>query len=293
VLLVAAHGLATPRADRRAYVLAAAGAVLSVVLTPSGIGTLAAPGLHLFDPPRQIQEWALPDPLTVPGAMWAILLGLVVLSACLSTPARTRDVIVLVPVALLSLLAVRHTPLFAIAATPYLVAHLPPALRVIAARFGIAGEEAAPRPRRVPAGIDVALAAAGTVLMVGAVVLGPRDPEESGFPSAALPLLPSGPGVLAQYDWGGWLIWRAPATPVFVDGRLVPYRGAVLSDYRTVVEARPGWREVIDRRGIRWILVRPGDPVAVRAQELGWRTHARSAGFVLIAVSESSPQSRP
>ncbi|MBM4435163.1 MAG: hypothetical protein FJ028_08700, partial [Chloroflexi bacterium] len=141
VLLVSAHGILADRPRRRAYAAAAAAALLSFVLTPAGIGTLAAPGVHLADPPREIQEWALPDPTTAAGALWAAVLALVVLAASLSHRTRTRDVLIVVPVAVLSLLAVRHMPLFAIAATPYLAEHLPVALRAIGARLGVAGRE--------------------------------------------------------------------------------------------------------------------------------------------------------
>lgn len=285
VMLVSAHGLISDRPQRRGYTVAVIGAALALVLTPAGLGTLTAPGIHLFDPPRQIQEWALPDPTTPAGALWALVLGLVIAVASLSGPGRARDVIVIVPVALLSLLAIRHTPLFAIAAVPYLAAHLPDAARALGARIGLAGDVAAGAHRRPPAALDVAIALSGIALLVGAIAIAPREPDEAGFPTAALGELRSGPGLFAQYDWGGWLIWRAPRTPVFVDGRLVPYRGAILSDYRTVVEARPGWRDVVRERGIRWILVRPVDPVAVRAQQLGWHATG-SASFVLIEVSD-------
>ena len=285
MLLVTLHGSLTDRSGRPMYAAAASLTLLSFVLTPAGIGTLTAPGLHLFDPPRQIQEWSLPDPTTPAGALWALLIVLVIATASLAGHARPRDVIVVVPVALLSLVAIRHTPLFAIAATPYLADRLPVAARVLGARLGLVGNGAPPARRTAPAGIDTALVIAGAALMLASLASAPREPEEAGFPTAALAALPAGPGVLAQYDWGGWLIWRAPATPVFVDGRLVPYRGAVLADYRTVLEARPGWRDAVRRRGITRILVRPGDPVAVRAHQLGWRTTAGSS-FVLIEVPD-------
>ncbi|MDE3192764.1 MAG: hypothetical protein KGN00_03655 [Chloroflexota bacterium] len=292
VALVAAWGLATDRALRRGYVVALAGAVASCVLTPAGIGTLGAPGFHLLQPPREIQEWAIPDPTTLAGAVWALILGLVVATAALTPRARARDVVLVVPLALLSLVAIRHTPLFAIAATPVLAERLPVALRVAFA--GAVGAAVAP-PRRaaIPRGADVALGLAGLVLLVAGVALAPRAVDEEGFPVGALARLPQGPGLFAQYDWGGWLIWNAPTTPVFVDGRLTPYLGAVMDDYRTVLEARPGWRGVVSRRGIRWILVRRRDPVAVRATDLGWPVLARGPSFVLIQVSDAYQGTRP
>ena len=121
-------------------------------------------------------------------------------------------------------------------------------------------------------------------MLAAAAATGTDAPDLSGYPVAAVPLLRPGPGLLNQYDWGGYLIWSAPKTPVFVDGRLVPYLGSVMDDYTTVVGVHPGWREVIARRGIRQILARPTDPVAVRARDLGWPIRASSDTFVLIDV---------
>jgi hypothetical protein len=130
---------------------------------------------------------------------------------------------------------------------------------------------------------EIALVIAAVVLAVAARI-GVSSPELSGYPTAALAALRPGPGLLNQYDWGGYLIWAAPATPVFVDGRLIPYLNGVLDDYTTVLGVHPGWRDVISRRGIRQILVRPSDPVAVRARDLGWPIRASSDTFVLIDV---------
>src|SRR5207244_3328892 len=132
--------------------------------------------------------------------------------------------------------------------------------------------------------IDGAAIAVATVVLATAIAIGTDAPTLSGFPAGALGALRPGPGLLNQYDWGGYLIWAAPGTPVFVDGRLVPYLGAVMDDYTTVVGVHPGWRDVIARRGIRQILVRPTDPVAVRARDLGWPIRASSDTFVLIGV---------
>ncbi|MDE3102147.1 MAG: hypothetical protein KGJ98_07910 [Chloroflexota bacterium] len=292
VALVALHGLATDRALRRGYLVALAGAAASCVLTPAGLGTLGAPGFHLLQPPREIQEWAIPDPTTLAGAIWALLLGLVLATAALTRPARARDVILLVPLALLSLIAIRHTPLFAIAATPFLADRSPAALRAaVAAPLGV---RIAPPARGTAArAADLALGIAGVALLVGGIAAAPRSIDEGGFPVAALSRLPAGPGLFAQYDWGGWLIWNAPATPVFVDGRLTPFLGPVMDDYRTVLEARPGWRDVLARRHVRWILVRPRDPVAVRALDLGWSVLSRGPAYVLIQVSDSYQGGRP
>jgi len=112
--------------------------------------------------------------------------------------------------------------------------------------------------------------------------MAPTGPDLRAYPTAALTSIPSGDGTLARYEWGGWLIWSG--VPVFVDGRLTPYSGGVLDDYRRIIAATPGWQDAIARRGVRTLLVVPSDPVAIRATELGWSIRLRSSDFIVIAV---------
>lgn len=309
-LLIAGEGWLRDPACRRPYAILGGGALLSFVITPAGLATLASPRLHLFEPPRDIQEWGVPDPTALPGMLWALELVLVLATAMLCAPAlhrgsapstpadrrgftpstpsmHLREAIVLIPVLALSLAALRHMPLFAIAATPYIAARLPEAWRAIAT--GISLPIALPRLADVvppPHRIGAAVAAVALAAILGGAAVAPPAPDDAGYPLAALPVLPSGPGLLARYEWGGWLIWSAPSTPVFVDGRLVPYRGAVLDDYARVIDALPGWREVLIRRGVRALLLHPADAAAVRAKELGWPVLASGNAFVLIQVRE-------
>jgi hypothetical protein len=285
ILLISAHALATRARPTWPYTVAAVGAVASFVLTPAGIATIGAPGLHLLHPPREIQEWAIPDPTTAAGLVWAVVLGAVLATAALAPRAAIRDAILIVPLAGLSLVAIRYAPLFAIASTPYLADQLPVAFARLAGPLAQGRSVVARTGRSAPPIIDIVLVLAGIALLAVGIAGAPGDVDEEGFPVDALAQLPAGPGLLNEYDWGGWLIWRAPATPVFVDGRLVPYLASgVMDDYRIVLEARPGWRDVVARRGIRYILVRPRDPVAVRARELGWTALVRSSSTVLISV---------
>jgi hypothetical protein len=117
-----------------------------------------------------------------------------------------------------------------------------------------------------------------------AAMTAPNAPDLSAYPTGALSSLPPGPGLLNRYDWGGFLIWYAPATPVFVDGRLFPYVDGALDDYRAVIGLHPDWRDVLARRGIRAVLVRPSDAIAVYGSDLGWPTLARTPEWVLLRV---------
>jgi len=288
VLVVGAYGLRADPARRVGYLVAMAGALVSFVATPAGVGTIVAPGIHLLDPPREIQEWTVPDALTLPGALWALTLALLIATAALAPPARAIDVLLIVPVAALSLTAARQMPLLAVVAVPYLADRAPVAWTELRRRLGLELRLPPLAPARpIPRRVDAVAAALGLAFVLLAAALGPDAPDETAHPVAALSALPSGPGLLAHYDWGGWLVWRAPATPVFIDGRLIPYRRgspSVFQDYVRVVDARPGWREVLAKRGIRWILVRPHDPIAVRGVDLGWRTLSASRDHILMEV---------
>jgi hypothetical protein len=89
--------------------------------------------------------------------------------------------------------------------------------------------------------------------------------------------------LLNEYDWGGYLIYRAPERKVFVDGRLFPFYPAVLRDYRDAVELRPNWKDVLAKYDVREVLLMPGKPLAVVLREDGWKVRAEGLTFVLLA----------
>jgi hypothetical protein len=305
-VLVCMEGALRDSRGRRAYVACAAVSVVASFMTPAGLGTWTAPGFHLFSPPREIQEWGLVDVRTALGAAYVATLGLVIACVFLGPRLQARELIVLIPIAFLSLTALRQAPLLAIVAAPLFADRADQMVRWLLRR---AGTTEGPRARGAPVAVERRGSArtaarlrggtlprsssgfgrAGTLLapatlLIVAVFAAPTALDERAYPVGALTSIPSGDGALARYEWGGWLIWRAPATPVFVDGRLTPYVGGVLDDYRRVVAAGPGWREVLARGLVRTLLVAPSDPVAVRARELGWRVIGASDTFILIAV---------
>ena len=183
--------------------------------------------------------------------------------------------------------AARHTPFFAVASAPYLAARGPEAVAAIAAGLRIRPRLPALRPSVPPVAVDVVTALLAIVAVFGGAATARAAPNLDPYPLGALSSLPSGPGLLNDYDWGGFLIWYAPATPVFIDGRLFPYTGDALRDYDTVVAVGPTWREVLARRGIRTLLVKPGSPLAVRARDLGWSIVSEATRYVVFMVPNS------
>lgn len=266
---------------RRGALLALAASGLATLVTPSAFATLGTPSVHFLAPPRYLQEWAVPDVLTPQGIVLGLTLALVLATALLGRPAA-REALLLLPATFIALTAARHAPFLGIAAAPFLAQHGPSALAALARSAGLPlpGLPPAASSRRAT-GISLGIAA---LAIAAAAIVSPAQPDLRAYPAGALAALRPGPGLFHEYDWGGFLIWHAPATKVFVDGRLAPYAPRVIDDHTTIAGAHPGWRETIARLGVRQLLVRPGAAVAVRARELGWRESASGPGFVVFDV---------
>ncbi len=164
-------------------------------------------------------------------------------------------------------------PYFALAATPYIAA----GLAELWWRWRPASRFALPRPVIVGVG-------AGLVAMVAAsVATAPFAPIETQYPTVARAKLAATTGnLLNEYDWGGYLIWRVPERPVFIDGRLFLYLPDVLTEYEEMVFMRPGWRDQLDRHAIAQVLLRPDRPLVVALRDMGWTVVAEDGTALLL-----------
>jgi hypothetical protein len=236
VLVIACAEIWLRRPDARRLLLGVVAASIAVtLLTPSGISIWTSSSGHFLSPPRIVQEEGVPDVTQSYGAFFAFVVLAVLVTALLSRRTTLGDAALMVPVLFVSMTAARHTPFFAVASVPYLAAHAPEAIASIGARLRV-------RPRlpvfatSVPSRrADAVTALIALIAVFGAGFIARGEPNLTPYPSAALSSLPPGPGVVNDYDWGGFLIWYAAATPVFIDGRLFPYTGDALRDYETLV----------------------------------------------------------
>ena len=259
---------------RRNAVPFATAAVLALAASfvdPGSLG-LGAAAAHATSPPRFIVEEAPPDVLRPAGFVFA-LFGLATLGLALARGGTLLDVLLLVPLFWLGLSAQRHMPYFALAATPYIAG----GLSELWWRWRPASRFTLPRPVVVGVG-------AGLVAMVAAsVATAPFAPIETQYPTAARAKLAETSGnLLNEYDWGGYLIWRVPERPVFIDGRLFLFLPDVLTDYEEMVFMRPRWHDQLDRHAIAQVLLRPDRPLAVALRDMGWAVVSEDASAVLL-----------
>jgi hypothetical protein len=270
VAIFAAEAVLTRR-NAVPFATAAVVALAASFIDPGSLG-LGAAAAHATSPPRFIVEEAPPDVLRPAGFVFA-LFGLATLGLAVARGGTLLDALLLVPLFWLGLSAQRHMPYFALTATPYIAS----GLAELWWRWRPASRFALPRPVIVGVG-------AGLVAMVAAsVATAPFTPTETQYPTVASAKLAATNGnLLNEYDWGGYLIWRVPERPVFIDGRLFLFLPDVLTEYEEMVFMRPGWRDQLDRHAIAQVLLRPDRPLAVALRALGWTVVAEDGNALLL-----------
>ena len=274
VLAFAIEALSSRRPDVGPFALALLASVALSFLDPETFGVGNAAG-HALAPPRFISEEAPPDILEPSGLVFAAFV-LATLGVALVGGGGLLELLLLVPLLWLALSAQRHLVFFVFAATPFVAA-------------GAARAYARLRPRTRPLRALPAPAASALALLLCAGALAsalgaPSAPDERAYPTGAIEALHTGSGTLLnEYDWGGYLIFRAPERKVFVDGRLFPFYPTVLREYRDAVELRSNWKEVLAKYDVREVLLMPSKALAVALREDGWRVRASGDNFVLLA----------
>jgi hypothetical protein len=262
------------RRNRAAFAITALAAFAASLVDPGSLG-LGAAAAHATAPPRFIVEESPPDVTRPAGFVFAAFILGALAVALRGGGGTLLDVLLLVPLLWLGMSAQRHMPYFAFAAVPFIATALPrtwPPLQAWLARRR-------PYPRGAVAGFGV-----GVVVMAAVgLAFVPDAPDERAYPTAALDAVRSSSGVLLnEYDWGGYLIWRAPGRPVFVDGRLFPFLPDVFADWREAVELGPRWKDVLDRYKVAQVLLRPDRALVSVLRGQGWRVVTEDAHAVLL-----------
>jgi hypothetical protein len=274
----------TPMSGARRWIVAAAiGAGLASMLTPEGppgilysLRFLNAGDWGLAN----IPEWRSPNFHDVVQLPLLALIVVIAVSGGRGSPGWLRG-LAYVGIAT-ALIANRNAPVAAILAAPALALALDSWLSARA--IGRVNPTDATRRRL----LEVAVA---VVIVIGALSTLPANARGvvlDRYPVAAVDRLAEvdpGARLLAEYGWGGYVIYRLydQGGRVFVDGRNDLYPPAVLDDYSAVRNADPGWEEILQRYGVQAILFRP-DATLVKgpAQAAGWCETYRDAEQVLL-----------
>jgi hypothetical protein len=274
-------GLNYSRTALRALLSILLTSVLAVCINPFGPVMLLYPfkTVNIGVLQDYIQEWQSPDfhSISVQPFAWLLLLTLAIVGV-----SRRRvsliDLMLTAGFAYLGLLAGRNVALFALVAPMVITRHTAPMLAAISRGFRIKSMPVGVVPGRL-ALINLLIACL-VLITVGfkVALVYPRMVNEQAFqkglPVEAVEYLRQTrpPGRLFNsYNWGAYLLWALPEYPVFVDGRTDLYNDEVIGEWLRVARAEDGWQEILDKWGVRLVLVEPKTPLVYRLEDNGWQ----------------------
>lgn len=265
----------------RRYAALAAGCSLASLFNPYGWGLHAHVARYLSSGwiMDHVQEFQSPNIRSEGMVVYALLL---MISVAVAARAERFDAVLVFVWGFLSLRSARHIPLFAMVAAPVAAQAAEAAWRRASERAGKKSAVALLRGfamdfgGRARTGVWPAVA---TVLAV-MVSLPASNFPDARFPVAAVErnlahLAPAGapPRVLTSDQWADYLIYRLyPRQRVFFDGRSDFFGPQVGGDYRELLSAGPGWRELVERYRFAVALLPRDWPLATTLdREPGWR----------------------
>ncbi|MBJ6751644.1 hypothetical protein [Geomonas anaerohicana] len=190
---------------------------------------------------------------------WLLLL-LIALFALTPKKAEPTELLLVLGFGYMALTSVRYIPLFGLVTAPALAIRLNAVLqgsgrwqrllREISARLAPLEEHARP-----PVWGAVAIAVV-TAAAAGGLVRHAFDRHLMPVDAYQFVLRQGIKGKVFNSDeFGDYLIYRGyPDCRVFIDGRLDMYGAQRLREYNEVIEFRPGWDQVLQRYGIRWVI---------------------------------------
>jgi len=261
--------------------------VLAVALNPAGPEMLLYPfktvgigALRDF-----IQEWQSPNfhALEQQAFLWLLFATFAVV-ALSRRPVAVTDLVLVCGVAYLGFLAGRNVPLLAVVAPPLLTRHAADLLaRNGAERPAFAGNAALNWVLLIVLALVAALKVF-TVLPASVNEQAIAKVSPVGAAEFIRRARPPGP-LYNTYNFGGYLMWALyPEYPVFVDGRTDLYDDAFLREYLRVSLGRPGYEAVLDRYGVRLVLIESESLLGDRLSENPrWRELYRDEVAVVYA----------
>ncbi|HEY8999516.1 MAG TPA: hypothetical protein VIM53_04345 [Candidatus Saccharimonadales bacterium] len=180
--------------------------------------------------------------------------------------------------------ASRNVPLFVVAGVGELDAFITLLTKTLPARFN--------RGAKIFASVFVL----GTIAVIcyGAYLcLWPlRMPRDELYPAAAVSYLQAngceGGHIFNDYTFGGYLIWKLPAQPVYIDGRMPSWRNpsgqTYYAEYLAVLEHPKQYQREFQRYDIRCSLLEKTSiniSLIRQLQHDGWQTAVQTQSYIL------------
>jgi hypothetical protein len=275
--------------------LALALAGLACLANPRGFGIVDYLSTLARDPAVQnlVPEWAPPSFDTQFGSIF--LLGLLFCAIALILSPRRANFFQLasfLAFALLGLRTARGSAWFGLAMAPVLAEHI--------ASLASKGDRSRPQANERSGSPAINRAFLLTLLLMAGFSLPwfkntlPLPETKAGLLSRETPVeatrylvdenLPQ--PIFNDMSFGSYLIWAAPGYRTFVDTRIELFPPEIWKDYFYVSSALPGWEDLLDRYGIKTLMISPeGQAELAAAAEASpeWRrVHRDQAATIFV-----------
>ncbi|MGB7537494.1 MAG: hypothetical protein WBM17_03040 [Anaerolineales bacterium] len=265
----------------------------AAALNPRGPAVLAYPfqTVSIRFLQNFIQEWKAPDFHNWQAQLFLILFILTwAVIAFSPKKLESDDFFFLVCIGYMGFLAWRNTNLLSIVAPAILLRYGQPLLESFFPDWN--PDHAASRAQSaIHIGAVTVLAAA--MLVFGVSVLSPESIQAAvrrQVPAAAVDYLAAHPvqgGLFNSYNFGSYLLWELPESPVFVDGRTDLYTDEILDQYLTVIRAQDGWKDILEQWQIRVVFVEPSTPILHLLKAEGWTLYYEDSQAVILIHPDS------
>ena len=236
---------------------------LAIGLNPNGISIWRLP-FTTANVSMQIQEWASPDfhLMEFQPLLW--MMFLLIITAVMAKPKTNwTSLLKVIGFAYLTFVSQRSIAVFAIIAAPTLAEWTNGAIENIKKDLSIHLDKMSP-----PLFSEKTNVILNTVLFVviGLTALGrvylvstPAEVNEN-IPVGAVEWLKENQvsgHLFNSYNWGGYLAWALPQSPVFIDGRADLYGNELINDWWNVVDGTPQGFAILDQWKVQTILLEP------------------------------------
>jgi len=256
---------------------------LAVGLNPNGLALWRLP-FQQVNVSLQIQEWLSPDFHRVDFHPLLWMLFLLMLAAPFAKkPLNWPQLFKVVGFAYLTFVAQRNIALFAITAAPLLSEWIQAFIESLPRRESRPAQDLDPRLTSILNGVLIvvlSLAVLGNLFLIS-------QPErvDKNYPVAAVRWMqvhqPEG-RLFNSYNWGGYLLWTLPETPVFIDGRADLYGDDILNQWHAVVNADKDALPLLDQWDVKVVLLEPDWPIIEVLKSNGWKVEFEDEQAVIL-----------
>jgi hypothetical protein len=262
--------LAWPRTNTLRWVFT--GSFLAGCLNPHGIRIYKFPFEIFFSPVQQklVEDWLSPN-FHRSETMPLLLLIFLTITALALSPKRVRpsELLLFLSTLYMTFKSQRHMGILVLVAVPLLADYLQ---NWITARSngkifnpkGLSNFRLSATSRVY--GVILLLPLIVFVFRLRSTVLSVPSQLALGVPVKAVEYLENnqvtGNTFTDPNIWGGYLIWKMPSNPIYIDGRIDMYGDEFAKEYQNIVLGRSGWREPFNRYGVQVVIASPKSAIA-------------------------------